>query len=228
MPDWELVIDPASFDRLRTDRAFGILLNLARLTNALTIGRWALLAPLRWQSPRLRRERFAALLYTGALLHEGLRLAEALPAFYRHLPQYRAGFGEIQADSKVRHLRKRYLKRLRNKVAFHFDHDVPATVLPRLRNSEYHFATGRGGAIAAIYFDLADDVVTDFLLGKSSSDAEYVQKLDEFMTGTADLFKRFMIASHRLIPAALREQGWVRRQVVRSRRRASSASGRAP
>ena len=167
----------------------------------------------------MRRERFAALLYTGALLHEGLRLAESLAGHFRRLPQFVTGFTPILADPTVQRLRKRYLKPLRNKVAFHFDAAVPEISLPRLKNSAYVFACGRGNATADIYFELADDVVTDFLLGSSATDEEYLRKFEEFAVGTSELYKRFMIASHRLIPAALKELGW-----KRARRRRSSGA----
>ena len=199
-----------AFDAVRTDRRIHSLLSLARVTNALTLGRWALLAPLKWQSPRLRRERYAALLYTGALLHEGLRFAESLARHFKHLPQFTSGFAPIIADLSVRKLRKAYLKPLRNKVAFHFDAVVQESSLPRLRNSEFVFARGRGIATADIYFELADDVVTDYLLGSPSTDREFMRRFEEFAVGTSELYKRFMIAAHRLIPAALKELGWKR------------------
>jgi hypothetical protein len=213
--EWRIVMPEGKFDALRSDRRVQSLLSLARVTNALTLGRWALLAPLKWQSPRMRRERYAALLYTGALLHEGLRFAESLARHFKHLPQFSAGLAPIIADSSVQRLRKRYLKPLRNKIAFHFDAVVPLTSLPRLKNSGFVFACGRGNATADIYFELADDVVTDYLLGSSSTDEGFVRKFEEFAVGTSELYKRFMIASHRLIPAALKELGW--RRAGRSR-----------
>jgi len=44
--DWQVVMPQKEFKTLIHDKRLAALLRLARLANALTVGRWALLAPL--------------------------------------------------------------------------------------------------------------------------------------------------------------------------------------
>lgn len=200
-----------AFDRIRSDPRLPPILGLCRVTNAMALGHSAIVAPLKYQSPRVRRDRTAALIYTGAMLAEGLVFAKALGRHFRYLPQYRDGFGKLLGDKQVHEFRTRYLKPLRDKVTFHFDVKVIANVIASMRFAEYVLASGRGKIAGQIYFDLADDVVTCLLVGPYETDAQFLGRLKEFMTGTANLYERFMRAAHHLVPAALAELGARRR-----------------
>jgi hypothetical protein len=145
--DWQVVMPQKEFKTLIHDKRLAALLRLARLANALTVGRWALLAPLTWQSPRLRRERFSAFLSTGAVLYEGLGVAGTMGRDFRRLPQYQK-VAELVREKEARHFSNKYLRRLRNKVAFHFDASPVVGQLPKLGGDEQVFASGRGKGVA--------------------------------------------------------------------------------
>jgi hypothetical protein len=131
------------------------------------------------------------------------------------LKQFKEGFAAILKDANVLALRQKYLKALRNKVTFHFDADVPTVSLPRLKNSDFIFASGREVTPGGVYYELSDDVVVDFLLGPCKSDEEYLARFEELLVGTSELFKQFLQSAHRLIPVALAAMGWRRRYVKR-------------
>lgn len=210
---WEVVASADEFRALRSDPRIVPLLRIARVTNALSLGMLGMLHPIEDQSPAGHRRRWSALLYTGAVLHEGLQIAEGLAETLRSLPAYRYGFAAIQADREVQALRRDFLKRLRDQATFHVDAQVFRSVLDSdIERSEVVFASGRGQKAGAIYFDLADQLAMEYLIGQPYTSEPGWQSLEVLMTGISDLARRFNIAAHRLVPAALAQMGWRRRE----------------
>jgi hypothetical protein len=222
---------------VRDDARLIPLLRLGRIANALTIGQEGVLHPPDELSPAAERRRWASFLYLGALLHEGLRVAEGLGRSLHDLPVYRAGFAALQGDKRVQWLRRAFLDKVRDRTAFHVDATVYSEALAHLdERDEVIFASGIGYTASDIYFNLADDLAVEYLLdgalqhaadgpepdpaGETSDAAEpddYVpvgprdtMKL-RLMIETATLSTRFIEATHRLIPVVLREMRWKRR-----------------
>jgi hypothetical protein len=205
-PDKEIFFTAERWREVRTDeRVIGIA-TLARATNALAMAYPVLMTPVRYQSPRARRDRTSAFLYAAAVLFEGLQVSRALTKHFKDLPQFQTGFASIHSDRAVQALEAQFLKKLRDKAAFHFDRDVLANGLRQLDFEEARFASGRGWRAVSTYFDIVDDAVLVFLTG-ASSDSEHFELLDECMSATADLANRFLSSSHRLIPRVLRLLG---------------------
>jgi hypothetical protein len=192
---------------LRTDPAFVELVRLARVTNQLTLAWPPLLAPLEDQSPRARRERFAAFFYAAALLHEALHVAQSLGQYFRGLPQYRAGFAAIFGDKEITALRSSLLDRIRDSLVFHFDRECLAAGLRHFPEGETLIATAPDFMQGEIHFDIADDALLAYLFGDAPTEAEYLARVRRLMEQGTHLFQRFMRAAHSLIPAALREMG---------------------
>ena len=205
---WKAGLSPEEFAKVRGDLRLPPLMALARVANALSLAHQPLLVPASRQTPRARKRRTSALFYAGAVLFEGLRVAEGLKAQFGDMEQYRDGFVPILRDPDVQALRSTYLKPLRDQFAFHFDARVPATALRAFDASEpvvFLFVTEENAG--GTYFEFADDLAIRYLIGKVNSEAEANERLETFIVGLTDLFKRFSIAAQRLIPAALYELG---------------------
>lgn len=205
---WKAGLTAAEFNKIRSDRRLPPLLALGRVSNALSLSHHSFALPLKWQTPRARKVRISGLLYAGAVLFEGLRVAESLASHFRDLPQYRDGFAPILADREVQRLRSDYLKPLRDRFTFHFDQDVPASVLPKMdARDPVQFLSAKEENAGGTYFDLADVLAIRYLIGEVSDDAEMRERMETFMRGTTSLFKRFTIASQTLLPAAFYHLG---------------------
>ena len=216
--EWKAVMTRTDFDRVRSDPRLPPLLALSRCLNSLRYSQTALMRPLEYQTPRARRERFAAFFYAGALLFEGVTIAEQLGKHFRALPAYRDHMKPVLANPSFTKLRSTMLKKLRDKTVFHFDEDVAATVLAHLDLKEYVFSSGKGRAAGDIYHELGDEVVVHYLIGKTDTEAEFLGKLDDFMTEVTRLFTDFTSAAERLIPEVLSEMGWHLKPSPRPRR----------
>jgi hypothetical protein len=95
---------------------------------------------------------------------EGFLVAERLEKHFGDRASYRNGFGKLLANRKTQGLRKHTLKRMRNKLVFHYDEDVSKEMLKSIDLKRYVFATGTGGKCKGTYYNLADDIVINYLL----------------------------------------------------------------
>jgi hypothetical protein len=215
--DVQIFAPEADWPRIRDEPRFLELMRLARVANSLALAYKPLMVPVEDQSPEARRERFVGLFYAAGLLWEGLRTAESLGKWFRDLPQFQQGFGELFKDPDVRTLRTTLLDPIRNQVVFHFDRDAVALGLARLPMHDVVVATypGTGPSFRETYFDVADNAVLNFLFGDSASDDEYLRRLSDFMLGVGTLLQRYQMASHRLVAAGLVQLGCKRRSVRR-------------
>lgn len=209
MTDTGLYLSAADWARVRADPAFVELIRLARVVNQLTLCYPPLLAPLDDQSPRARRERAAAIVFAAALLHEGLITAEGLARHYRELPQYKEEFAPLFGDSEVQAFRASTIGRVRNELVFHVERDAITQGLAAFPSGETLVATTaeRDWSHGQVYFDIADDALFGALFGDADSADSYLDELGRMLDSTSALLSRFMRASHRLIPAALRSIG---------------------
>jgi hypothetical protein len=210
----QLAFSPERWATLRNDERLLDLLRLGRVTNALAFAYPALTRDIRHQTPRTRRDRTAALYYVGAVAFEGLQVSQGLARHYRGFPQFQAGLGKLNTDPAVTALATKFLKPLRDKVAFHFDRDVYSTAIRGIEFEEYRVATFNTPNAAGVYFDFVDDAIGVFLTG-ARSNVEHLHTLEQFMVGTASVANRLLRGAHRLLPAAFRQMGAVPGRYVR-------------
>jgi hypothetical protein len=207
--DEAIYASPDRWKALRGDPGFVELLRLARVVNSLSLNYAPLMASLQDQSPKARRDRFAAFFYAAALLKEGLDTAQTLGKYFRGLPQYKAGFEAIFDDPDIKALRSGDLDKIRDQLVFHFDRDSIAAGLAHFPHGKALIATAPKGfkKQGEIYFDAADDALLAYLFGDAPSESEYLARVAHLMEQVTSLFKHFMRASHSLIPVALAQMG---------------------
>lgn len=160
----EIYASKENFDKLRSDKKFANLLNLARAVNAVYFCFNSLLDYSGDETPAGQRQHINGFLFAAGVLHEGFLVAERLEKHFGNRDSYRNGFGKLLADRKIQGLRKHTLKRMRNKLVFHYDEDVSKEMLKSLDLKRYVFATGTGGKRKGTYYNLADEIVINYLL----------------------------------------------------------------
>jgi hypothetical protein len=213
----QIVVGSEGWAVLRSNDSFVELMRLARVANSLALAYGPLLYDVNDQNPKARRERFGGLLYSAAVLKEGLHTARSLGKWFRDLPQYKEGFAAMFADPVVQALESGTLNLVRNEIVFHFDRAPIEIGLSRLPETEVILCTypSSGPEVGHTYFDVADDAMLGYLFGDAPTNEEYLARLSDFMLGTSDLFNRFIKASHRLVAAALVTLGCRKRKGVR-------------
>lgn len=162
---WEVYVEREDFERFREDPEIAALLNLARVVNMLNFCHHALLELPKGDSPASSRAMTNGLFLSAGLLYEGLHVAQTMGKYFRGRESYQQGFAKLMGDERMKRFRSSGLERLRNEAAFHFNDASALAMLKKLNLPEYKFATGVGPQSGNIYYNLADEVIHNHLIG---------------------------------------------------------------
>lgn len=204
----EVVLPRHQWLAVRNEERFWDVFRLARIANSLSMAYRPLAVPVRYHTPRTNRDRAASLLYVTGVLIEGLSVSRALARHYRHLPQF-AIFQALHSDEEVAALERNFLRPARNKATFHIDREVFQYSISELDLQEYRLASARSTrdwTPAGTYFDIPDELIMIYLT-RATNDQEYLDRLEDLITSTAQLANRFMTGCHRLLPRIFGDLG---------------------
>ncbi|HEV7397601.1 MAG TPA: hypothetical protein VGN86_13915 [Pyrinomonadaceae bacterium] len=197
-----------NFDRLRFDQKFARLLNLARTVNAVYFCFKSLLDHSGDETPAGQRQHINAFLFATGVLHEGFTVAERLEKHFGDRDSYRNGFGKLLADPNTQELRKAILKRMRDKFVFHYDKDVAEQTLKKIDLKEYVFATGTGGKRKGTYYNLADEIVINYMLNDVPLD-EQDAVFRATLKSIGESLSAFIDCADALMGEVLSEDTWI-------------------
>ena len=211
----EIYTSPERFDQLRSDPKFAKLLNLARAVNAIYFCLRVLLDHGGGDTtPSGQRQYINAFLFSAGALHEAFAVADSLERHFGDRDSYRNGFGKLLKDPKTKVLRATILRRLRNKLVFHYDEDVARKGLKTLGLDSYIFASAVGDRRSGTYYNLADEIVLNHLLGDSDGSDED-ERLGTAAKDIADALSKFVHCADELMAGILSDDIWeVRRGKV--------------
>ena len=140
-------------------------------------------------------------------MHEGFCVADRLEKHFGDRDAYRNGFAKLLADANTQQLRKTILKRMRDKFVFHYDKDVAEQTLKTLDLNEYVFATGTGGKRKGTYYNLADEIVINYLLNDVPPD-EQDAVFRATLKSVGDALSAFVDCADTLMGDVLSEDTW--------------------
>ena len=139
-------------------------------------------------------------------------MAQPMGEYFRGRDSYQRGFAKLMGDERIKRFRSSGLRRLRNEAAFHFNDAIAPAMLKKLNLPEYKFLTGEGPQSGNIYYNLADEVIHNHLIGDKASaeeeEAEYRRLLGEL----AYVITPFVESARSLIEEVLREKDWQARE----------------
>jgi hypothetical protein len=216
--EYQIIAPEADWPRIRDDPGFVELMRLGRVSNSLALAYKPFQVPLTDQSPSARRERFAGLMYSAALLKEGLITARSLGKWFRDLPQYKEGIQAILGDPAIQKFEGGVLATMRNELVFHFNRDAIAMGLARIPSHDMVVVSypESGPAMGETYIDAADDAMQNYVFGGDDvTDAEYIERYSAFTAQLGGLFRALLFASQNLIAAGVIQLGCKRRKFQR-------------
>jgi hypothetical protein len=205
--NWEVVFTKEQIENLRSDPRFAGVLTLARAVNAIMFCNQALLEGADKNEPSDLRQRMNALLLSAGILFESLDVAEKTAKELGNHPSYKKGLKKLLENSKTLRLRSKALLRLRNQIAFHFDPKVASKTLKELDLPAYQFATGVGSSRGTMYFQLADEVAINYLIGIIDPTGDELKTLGDLLTEIGELMTGYINAAETFIAHVIIDMG---------------------
>jgi hypothetical protein len=208
-PDkWEIYIPKEDFEKLRSDSRFIALLPLARVVNALKFCFQTMVEHSASDTPSGTRQHINSFLFGCGVLYEGLKIANTLGKHFGEREAFREGFGKLLKSKETKKLNDSVLNPMRNKLVFHFDEDVAPSVLKNLELEQYAFATADGAKSGEVYYNLADEVAINFIIGEPGSHEEEVRIFREALQSVSIVITEYVKSADILIADVLKDMNW--------------------
>ncbi|MEA2205719.1 MAG: hypothetical protein QOE77_2495 [Blastocatellia bacterium] len=204
----EIYTSKEEFDKLRSDVKFAKLLNLARAVNAIYFCFNALLDYSGNLTPAGQRQTLNAFLFATGALNEGFKVADTLAKHFGERASYQNGFAKLLSDPQIKELRRTILARMRNKFVFHYDEDVARKTLKSLDLPYYLFATGTGSKRKGTYYNLADEIVINYLLRDIPAEDEQDRRFRQALDEVGKALSAYVDCADALIADVLPEGAW--------------------
>lgn len=193
-------------DELRNDEEFVCALNLARMMNALSFCYESLKRTGGVDKTAVQnRQTVYGLSFMAATLYEAMDKVEEMRETLQGYDLYANGFSVFFADPLTKELRERYssFHVMRNRTTFHFDPGVLQKTLKWIDLDEYVWLTGDGVTGAGSFYQMADDVILHFMVGKNLPDEQgrtaYLKIWEDIFNVTAT----FTNLAHKLVAEIL-------------------------
>jgi hypothetical protein len=204
---WEISVHQEQFEKIRSNPRLALLVTLARVVNALRFCHLAVVSLGDEDTPSDQRQRVNSFLFTSGILYEGLKVAGVLGKHFGSRDSFKA-MAAVLGDTRAKQLREGVLRKLRNKVVFHYDDDVAPQALGQLELNRYVFATGLGSKNGDVYYNLADEVAVNHVVGQPTTVEAERETLHSMIRDITDVTVAFLDASEHLMVDALGDLGF--------------------
>jgi|CXWL01.1.fsa_nt_gi hypothetical protein len=167
---WRLKLDVAKLVYLKSDPDFLTMIKIGRVVNAVSYALTEVINYTDDNSVVGKRQYRRSCLVLSGYLHQAITLVLSIKGRYLTHP----GFEPLRVlvlDFEHKKTRD-YVRKIRNFTAFHLDegseNELTMKTLSRLKLKNYTLMSGDDKAEVPFYFDLADDIDTEFLINEFS------------------------------------------------------------
>lgn len=197
---WSIPISRDQLDAMRADERFHVILNLARIVNAI---RFCLVAAHNSRdddTPSGHRQMLNSFFFLSAVLFEAsVRFAETIGRHFRNC----SAFAEYSQSLAVNRRLLDRLNPIRNNAVFHFDSAVMPEALQDINWQSYRFACGLGPEAGNCYYELADATALHFIVRRGDANSDYERFKHEVFFPATEAAINFAKAADHLIGEVL-------------------------
>ena len=160
-------------DGLQRDRRFQLSVQLSRLINAIQANKRHYLRIRNDDDPTSLRDQIELILYHAAIVFEAILTVVKYSRVLSNLEawsQYAALVSKVQAEANNKaSFTQKYLKRIRNKVSFHYDiHAIEEMLSGLALTRDTAFAESKSGYDQELAFTLADEALLRYAISTIS------------------------------------------------------------
>jgi len=206
--NWSIECNRTTFEKCRGDRKFPYIVMLARAVNAFNFVHSAMIHSGEGDDPEAQRDRLNSYFFASALLYESLRLIRAMNKTFMHDDKFQNGLRRFLRDKTACRIERAHLDPARNGAVFHFLPEPFTAMINSATVDNCLFLTAGGKKKKDVYYNFADVITTEILVGSASNEEDFYAALRKAMVDTRDLAFRFTNEAEHLISYYLKNWGF--------------------
>ena len=150
----------------------------------------------------------------NGFLYEALKIVDSLGKYYNDTDYYKVYLSTINKGEEVKEYKEKILKKIRSHIAFHFcikdnkENNFISDTLRDLKIEKYIFATFFENSSEGVYFNLADEVVTNYLFDKDLSPDQEMKEVYNWSKKSGAIAKEFVENSSKFLYCAAKDLKW--------------------
>ena len=208
--NWRFRIPLDRLDSIRHEAPFVQMVALGRALNSLRFLQLAFLQYDDSDHPPASRQRFAAVFFMAAVLHEGIKLLKRMGQHFRTTRTWQESITPIFRDRLVERLFDDSIAPLRTGVVFHFMEKSVQSVLAQSIFDEIVLISGAGPQQGNVHYDFSDLLAFVLFTGVTTSADEHLANAKTLLTRTLDVLTQFIEAAESLATEYCVNEGFLR------------------
>jgi hypothetical protein len=157
-------------------------------------------------TPIAYRQSQNALLFANGVLFEALLFSKNLGQYFRNYKSFQKGFATFSPD---RDSTQPIVGEYRNRLSFHVDTEPIVESLKTLKVPKLYFLTASGSQRKEIYFQLADEIAINFVIGEHPSKEEEFEHYKKLLQNVMETTAKFVNYGYDLIWEYIERKRWV-------------------
>lgn len=203
-----LKIPISQLPKLSNDQKFILVMRLARFYNQLSFCHTAFIQTPANDEPISLRQRFNSSMFASSVLYEAIKIVSDLGKEFKTYPSFKKGFGTFLRDKEVIYLREKVLNKVRNGIVYHIDKGPIEETLETLDIRQLELFTITENEDVGLYFNLADDIALNYLIGKHSSPEKEREYFVEVIDKISSVTQKFIKYTVELIREYIQRKYW--------------------
>ncbi|HEX8397965.1 MAG TPA: hypothetical protein VF644_11100 [Pyrinomonadaceae bacterium] len=211
----EIYLTTDEFEQVRSEPRFLMLIRLARIVNQLNFCFDVLLSSTNYKTPAGERQYLNSFLFSCGVLYEGLKFIRPLGKDFSSYKSYKNGFAKLWKDKDTHYLRENVLNKMRNGIVFHIDSQPIEETIQVLKLDAYQFLASAGYESGEVYYNLADAISLNYIVGKPASNEEEERIFRDILGKIGKVGANYVKSANELIAEFIKEKSWQFREVPR-------------
>ena len=207
---WRIRIPQNRLDSIRSEEPFVQVVALGRTLNSLRFLELTFLQYAESDDPPAPRQRFAAVFFIAAVLHEGAKLLKRMGKHFRTTAAWREKVTPLLRDGLVERLFRDSIEPLRTGAVFHFLEESLAPVLSKARFDDIVVISGAGPQQGNVHYEFSDILAFALFTGATESPDEHLAIAKTLMTRTVKVLAQFIEATESLTTEYCVTEGFLR------------------
>lgn len=196
---YRIKIPANQIKKLKADAKFILVLRLSRFINQLSFCHQSTLEVSKTKTPTNLRQWHNSFLFSCGVLYEALKFYPKLGKEFLKYKSHKKGFAKLSKHPDFDFVKNKILNIMRNEFIYHVDEQPFIVALQQYGDRNVDFLLTKSSKQGEIYYNLADELVINYIIGHHNSDEIALQHFKEVTVKIMNIMTEFIKCSDALI-----------------------------